>query len=78
MIFGKEIEILNEMVEKKLISASDLHLAEFLLPLEENLSQQDEKNVFAVEFSNAPKSYYKEDMFITLFITLSQKEGKIT
>ena len=65
MIFGKEIEILNEMVEKKLISASDLHLAEFLLPLEENLSQQDEKNVFAVAVALVSNSIANGNICLT-------------
>ena len=46
MIFGKEIEFLNKMSERKLISAKDLYLSEFITSFEENL-QPEEKTVFA-------------------------------
>ncbi|MBP5406036.1 exodeoxyribonuclease V subunit alpha [bacterium] len=46
MICGKSIGILAEMSEKGLVSATDVHLAEFLVSLERNLSE-NEKTFFA-------------------------------
>lgn len=47
MIFGKGIEFLNQMAKKQLVSATDIHLSEFLTSLDENLRQDEEKTVFA-------------------------------
>ena len=47
MIFGKSIGILKKLYEKGVISAIDLHLAEFLTSFESNL-QESEKTLFAM------------------------------
>lgn len=50
MIFGKEVGFLNQMSERKLISAKDIRSAEFMTSLEKNL-QPDNKAVFAAAVS---------------------------
>ena len=47
MIFGKSIGILKKLYEKGVISAADLHIAEFLTSFESNL-QESEKTLFAI------------------------------
>jgi len=47
MILGKSIGILKKLCEKGLISATDLHLAEFLTSFESNL-QESEKTLLAI------------------------------
>lgn len=47
MIFGKHIEIIDKLLNAKLISESDTHIAEFLSGLSSDLNE-DEKTVFAL------------------------------